>query len=353
MTIKDVAKLAGVSHGTVSNVINGHPSVSREMIQRVKEAMVQLGYVPRPPEKRTGPRRKRQQKDLRTGNIGILYVGMANSLVRAPIFTRMVHSVAKTLGERDLAMVLAETSVPALLPSTICPQRLDGLILCGKQPTGDTLTKLRKLPCVRVLGVPTACTELISDHIEPANEVIGAMAARYLVNRGHRHLAVINPEEGHLAFTVRSMAFMETLASQHVKVTALTAHVEVDTCSLLHEGGSELEMKPVIKKVLQADPRPTGLFIPSDYHVALAYRYLAEAGLVPGKDIEFIGCNNEISTLAGLSIRPATIDINADEIGRRAVEGLLERLASDDNAKPFVHVTVQPTLIEADSVVTN
>lgn len=345
MTIKDVARLAGVSHGTVSNVINGYPGVSETMVRRVRDAMGELGYVPRPPEKRTGPRRKRRTLSLRTRNIGILFVGMDNSLVRAPIFTRLVHGIANTLGERDLAMVMAETANPSVLPTTVDPQRLDGVILCGKQPIGSAFAGLRALPCVRVLGAPVSSTDLMADHIEPANDVIGMLAARYLLERGHRHVAVINPEKDHPAFAIRSRTFAETLDQEAVDVKALAVKTAAAAGSLLHEGGSERELEPVVQKLLAVRPRPTGIFIPSDYHVALAYRYVTDAGLVPGRDIEFVGCNNERSTLAGLAIRPATIDINAEEIGRRAVEGLLVHLNHGDAPRPFVHMSVQPKLI--------
>ena len=45
-TIKDVARLAGVSHGTVSNVINGAKSVNSQIVKRVRKAMEELGYQP-------------------------------------------------------------------------------------------------------------------------------------------------------------------------------------------------------------------------------------------------------------------------------------------------------------------
>ena len=58
MSMNDVAKLVGVSHVTVSRVVNGQPGVSEATARKVRRAMKSLGYVPRPPNRRPGPRRR-------------------------------------------------------------------------------------------------------------------------------------------------------------------------------------------------------------------------------------------------------------------------------------------------------
>jgi len=54
MSIVDVAKVAGVCHGTVSRVINSRPGISAKTIDAVRRAMAEVGYIPPPPEKRRG-----------------------------------------------------------------------------------------------------------------------------------------------------------------------------------------------------------------------------------------------------------------------------------------------------------
>lgn len=62
MSVIEIAKLAQVSVGTVSNVINGKPAVSAETARRVQHAIEKIGYIPRAPEKRPGPKKSEIQK---------------------------------------------------------------------------------------------------------------------------------------------------------------------------------------------------------------------------------------------------------------------------------------------------
>ena len=72
--------------------------------------------------------------------------------------------------------------------------------------------------------------------------------------------------------------------------------------------------------------RPTGIFCPSDAETAICYRLLISRGNPPGPKLDFVSCNNEQSFLAGLSPRPATIDIGASSRGRVAIQYLIRNL---------------------------
>jgi DNA-binding LacI/PurR family transcriptional regulator len=102
-------------------------------------------------------------------------------------------------------------------------------------------------------------------------------------------------------------------------------------------------------KLLTIDPLPTGLFVPSDRHTSIVYSLLAERGIKighagAGGQMEIISCDNEQSRLEPLSPRPASIDIGAVEIGRRAVRRLLIRLQHPEESP--VRVLVPPKLPE-------
>jgi DNA-binding LacI/PurR family transcriptional regulator len=92
---------------------------------------------------------------------------------------------------------------------------------------------------------------------------------------------------------------------------------------------------------------PSGLFIAEDRLVPLIDAVLSRRGVKigHGRDAEIISCNNERPYLIGLSAVPATIDIRAESIGRRAVEQLVWRLRNP-NVRERIRSMVEPVLVE-------
>ncbi|GAK54012.1 hypothetical protein U14_05289 [Candidatus Moduliflexus flocculans] len=124
-TIKDVAKLAGVSHGTVSNVLNRRGVVSPETARKVQEAIAQLGYTP--------DATARSLKTSRSMNIGVILPNITD-----PNFAQMFTGIERVLSENGYTTALYSTSeIPAkenLIIDRICQQRMDGVILVTCQP---------------------------------------------------------------------------------------------------------------------------------------------------------------------------------------------------------------------------
>jgi DNA-binding LacI/PurR family transcriptional regulator len=105
----------------------------------------------------------------------------------------------------------------------------------------------------------------------------------------------------------------------------------------------------VVDQLISAEGgMPTGLFIPRDVITIGVYRSLRARGLKPGRDIDIISCDNT-PALDALEVRPATIDIRPEEIGRRAVEQLLWRIGNRD-APMNVTALVEPQIIQGDPV---
>ncbi|RME30753.1 MAG: LacI family transcriptional regulator, partial [Candidatus Zixiibacteriota bacterium] len=78
MSIVEVAKLAGVSHATVSRVINNRPGVSPECVQLVRRAMQQIGYSP-------SARGRGASTPVKVGTVALLMIGADLTLMMAPV----------------------------------------------------------------------------------------------------------------------------------------------------------------------------------------------------------------------------------------------------------------------------
>ena len=94
--------------------------------------------------------------------------------------------------------------------------------------------------------------------------------------------------------------------------------------------------------------RPTGLHVVDDEIALSVYHELKKIGVKPGVDIEIISCNNDEEFLSKMDPRPATMDLNVDEIARRAVDKLIYRIKNPD-ALAGITVLVPPRLVPADA----
>jgi DNA-binding LacI/PurR family transcriptional regulator/ABC-type glycerol-3-phosphate transport system substrate-binding protein len=124
-TIKDVAKLAGVSHGTASNVLNGYKSVNSDIVKRVEEAVKELGYQPN--------LKARSMRNSRTNCIGVLLPNITDN-----IYIRIYNGVERTASEAGYSISLyisngsPETEEKLLL--RIQQQRMDGAVIVTCMP---------------------------------------------------------------------------------------------------------------------------------------------------------------------------------------------------------------------------
>jgi LacI family transcriptional regulator len=228
------------------------------------------------------------------------------------------------------------------LPNEIRQKKLDGLVLFLSN-SGEQMDKaglLRTIPCVRVMGDTLA--QPWHDQVTYRNDLIGVLAAQHLLARGHQHAAVLGHVESNL-WQTRAQSFIDTM--QAAGGTALSLgdnkleKVEKDTLLI-----DQQRLTALLDRLLASKPRPTGLFLLADLFVPPIYFQLLRRNIQPGKDIEVVSCNNEQRLLNGLIPQPATIDIHAEEIGKKAVEQLLWRI--EHPGTDLMTILLSPKVIE-------
>jgi len=341
MSMTQVAELAGVSQATVSRVAEGSSKVSKHTRDKVERAMKELGFVPSPPKRR----KRRSKKVLPSSQVGLIAVLVTeHSLARHAGFVLNMFRGAREAAQREgisvwLGNIRDEKDVAAMVKAV----GADGVLLAGVQSLPGISRQSIGKPVVWL----TSHADSGTDAILPGNRMAGKMAAEYLLERDHQSLAFLNVDERNPSYLARGEAFVKSAKDQGVEVRRL-----------VFAGGSGVErlddeeslaqlaerVGEGVKSLLACDPRPTGLFVPSDLMTALVYRELNRCGVVPGKDIDIVSCDNEEAYLTGLSPRPATIDIAGEERGRRAVYELLVQSRSPNEQRP-VQLTVEPQLI--------
>jgi len=343
VTIKEVAIDAGVSIGTVSRVINQHPKVSMENVERVNQAIKKLGYV---------IKQSKENHDIT--NVGLIFLGLDRSLVTLPIISEGIHSVQERLNEHGVNTFIADVPDLKKIPKFIEQNNVDGLILKGpisralpEKGMNQLCDSLRKLPTVWILGRPENSWQ---DHCGTDNYEIGKLAAHYLFEKKHHKIAVINLQPNHSVHNERVASFiwhsnqLGNVADYYF--AKLTAKSEVPF-PVSNESNLE-NMEELINNIVHSKIKYTAVFVPSDTMANLFYIACRNRDMKIGKDISIISCNNERAIISNLEPSLTTISINIKELSYRAVDQLIWR-ATNPNISSMVSITIFPELIKGDS----
>ena len=352
MSISKVAKLAGVSSSTVSRVINNHPRVAPETAQSVRQAMESLGYTPS--DTRPGPKpQSRMRKEAH--EIAFLVLGASRSRA-TPAFQDLLRGVSMAATSHGINLIFHHVADPTRLPLRTIEQ-LDGVLLHGATPQGEVRDRLRRLPTVWLMG--NVRRPDWGDQVLPDGYQVGELAARYLLERGHKRLAFLNLDAGHRSLRLYGHAFGAAGQDAGAHVDRLEQPVQ-ESDEYWHDYSAD-SVERLVRRFLDLPQRPTGVFVADDMQVAILQPALQKHGVaITGgtgghggrgggggdKGVEIISCNNEQPYLVGLSPRPAEIDIRVESIGRRGLEQLLWRLDHRDVPERLI-TSIEPMVIAA------
>ena len=304
VTIRDVARLAGVSPITVSRALSRPEQVSASIQARVREAVQNSGYVP----------------NLIAGALSSGRSRLVAAVVPT-ISTLTLHPMLQALGD-----TLESSGYHLLLGQAGYDNaRLDGLLetILGRQPGGIVLTGLLDSPLWRqrlqASGVPVVETWDLSP--TPIDMLVGFSHAdmaravvRFLHARGRRQLALLGADDARAA--VRSQAFVEMALQLGLPRPVLQAVAAPATLGSGREG---------LAALLAQAPDVSGIFCSSDL---VAMGVLAEAaarGLsVPGQ-LSVVGCG-DLPFSADLEPALTTVNVSGEAIGRQAARCIIGRI---------------------------
>jgi LacI family transcriptional regulator len=327
MSIQRIAQIAKVPYSTTWRVINGASGVSPLAVEAVRKAMDQVGYVqPRERARKFAPATARR----RHRNIAMLDLRENNSLSISIL--RMVQRILTMEGTN---LVYGQVSGPQDLPPVVAKGEVDGILGYGQFPESAVTNDIKRIPAVWMMS-PSGVQDIWGDRIMPDHRAIGQLAARYLVDKRHRHLAFLNSAPAYDFFGERGNGFL------------VAAEGLAESCHLV---SSDLPLRPnspeaveqMVGRWADISPRPTGLFAPTDSATVAVYRGLSSRGIRPGKDVEVISCDRREDKLSLIDPHPVSIDLNREVIARLAIERLLWRIR-EQQASPSVRILVGPKL---------
>ncbi|EJL6538497.1 substrate-binding domain-containing protein [Vibrio cholerae] len=328
-TMKDIARLAGVSTSTVSHVINKSRFVSDEIAERVNNAAQQLNYAP--------SALARSLKMNRTKTIGMLVTTSTN-----PFFGEVVKGVERSCYHQGYNLILCNTEgdnqrMKASI-NTLLQKRVDGLLLMCSTLEGERLDVFDRYPDIPIVVMDWGPILFASDKIQDNSLQGGYMAAKHLIESGHKEIGCITgPLIRHQA-QMRYEGYKRALAEAGIAINPDWI-VESDfEC----EGGYQ-----AFEKLYQRGKLPSALFVSNDMMAMGVIQAASQRGLRVPDDLSLIGYD-DVHIAKFMTPALTTIHQPKYRLGKAAVDTLLYRLENPDTTAQVVQL--EPTLVVRSSV---
>lgn len=328
VTIKDIARLAGVSVTTVSRALNNNADISEETRERILRICRDEGY-------RTNLL-ARSLISSKTNTIGLILPGISN-----PFHASLALSIETFARENGYQVMLCsgrpgDDKIDSLFEYLIA-QQVDGILLSsfGDQAR-DLLLRYQETVPVVLLGAaaPDASGARLNS-VSTDNFTGGRMAAEYLHRLGHRDVVYLGLRHGSTTHAARHAGFMVAAKKLGLNVTT----VENSFSSSTIETG-----QLIAREFFSAPFHQTAMFAASDAVALGAMQVADEQGIAIPERLSILGYDNiEYAALPG--IRLTTLAQNTSRMARAAVRMLLEA-GEDDFRGESTHKIIQPTLVE-------
>ncbi|HYF96083.1 MAG TPA: LacI family DNA-binding transcriptional regulator [Symbiobacteriaceae bacterium] len=309
VTIRDVAKRAGVSIATVSVVINKTRPVNDTLRQRVFDAIRDLDYKPNVLAQSLRSRRSR-------------LLGLVLTDIRNPFMAEEIVGLEEGAASLGYQVIIHNTGeVPERIDQAfqdLMAARVAGLIIATARVGDLSLLKqiqARKTPYVFINRTPRPGMDY---YVGTDNVAIGQLAARHLLSLGHRRLACIAGASCHSSSWERYSGYLAALTEAGVEVP--NDYVQwTDGFSL--DGG-----QMATRLLLQLPDPPTAIFVASDIMAVGAIRAIQEAHLRVPDDVSIVGVDN-INLSDCFLVPLTTVNQPKQEMGSEAAKMLVGRIA--------------------------
>jgi DNA-binding LacI/PurR family transcriptional regulator len=317
VTIKDIAKVGGVSHTTVSRALRGHPAISEETTGRIRQIADELGYVPNTVA--------RGLKTNRSGALGVIVRRIVD-----PYFSEVLSGIEDTLYAEGYSLFLAASNRDPdreeAIVRAMSERRVDGVIICSTQVGAAHRQQLERF------GVPTVLINNQADeditHSVYHDDAFGSsQLTEHLMKLGHTRIAYLGNKRGGRTTSERRHGYEQALLNGGLPVRP---ELIVDGPNGLAEGGAS-----GAQQLLSLEEKPTGIICYNDVMAIGAIQALQEAGLRIPSDCSVTGFDN-IELAAFTSPALTTFDQPKYEIGRQAALMMLRLLdkRGDETREP-------------------
>jgi LacI family repressor for deo operon, udp, cdd, tsx, nupC, and nupG len=310
VSIKDVARIAGVSIATVSRCINKPDSVTEKTRVRVQAAITKTGYSP-----------NTLAQSFRRGKTNVIMVVLPS--IGDPFFTEVMKGMRSVADELGYSILINDTQFNTMtadeIGAMVVSRQADGIVLlAAMSPFGTEVLSSkshRALPIV--IGCETISSELAafpSVHID--NIAAAFEATSHLINAGHRRIGFIKGPEQSLLTLDREQGYrsaMQAAGFAPVEDWIVDGNLTIDGAI------------GATRKLLKLAPRPTAIFCANDEMAMGCYHEIRSSGMQIPRDVSVVGFD-DVRYAAVMDPPLTTVLQPAGEIGRRVMYRLFREI---------------------------
>lgn len=332
VSIKDIAKAAGVSHSTVSRALADSPLVSAETKTRIQKLALEMGYSP--------DARARSLVMGRTQTIGVVVTTISD-----PFIAQIVQAVEQTAYDFDYTIILAtsgaepEREIAAV--EMLRSKRVDGVIVTSSRVGALYQEHLDRL------GVPVV---LVNSHQEQSgsytfsvsvdNRHGGCLATHHLIDLGHRRIAYVTGPADHSDDLARLAGYRDALQN---------AGLPFDPYLVVPGSGRVDGGEDALPRLMALQDQPTAAFCYNDMTAIGLIGAARRAGLQVPESLAVVGFD-DIPFATYVSPALTTVAQPIPHMGRQATEMVLDLvLSSRDPERAVTNVLVQGKLVVRES----
>ncbi|MDX8364554.1 LacI family DNA-binding transcriptional regulator [Cytobacillus sp. IB215665] len=327
VTIKDIAKMAGVSPATVSKIINNYKDVGEETRQKVLDIMEQTGYR---------PSYSARSLAMQTSNIiGVIYAGNVNADFNHPFFIEVMNSFKKSIGSLGYDLLFFSNEKFNGGNENYLERcrhyQVDGCIVISGEEIQSSILDLVKseIPCI---GVDLQLDGKRSSYIMSNNVKVGKKVVEHFYLLGYRDIGFIGGIKNSPVTTYRLEGFKKKMAD-----FGLVENEDwVTYGDYFEESGYQCMLK-----MLQAQTLPRAIFAASDLMAFGALRAVKERGLRVPEDIAIVGCD-DIDACKYTEPPLTSIKQDKNKIGKLAAYMLVDLI--EDHVQS-TNLMVEPELV--------
>tara|TARA_B100000029_G_scaffold516563_1_gene631090 strand:+ start:1324 stop:2397 length:1074 start_codon:yes stop_codon:yes gene_type:complete len=338
-SLKDIAKVTGVSPTTISRVLNGKAKayrISTPTSELVLQTATELGYIPN--------QTARGLRMRKSNTIGLILPNITN-----PFFSGIASAVESAARSLNFSIILSDSQHDQSLEiesiRTLMSRNVDGLIVL---PMGQDSKYLKR---IIESGIPLViadrhfsdlnCPQVISNNYQGAFN-----ATKHLIDNNHRYIACIQGRRNTSVNNERLKGYISAMKKHQLKVDS----------SYIVGDDFGAQNGYVSMKILQSlKPRPTAIFAFSNLIALGAVKAMRENNMSFPNDISMIAFDNDQPLLEYLATPITTVAQQTNEIGQIAFKLLMTAINNKDERSDFVddkpNIVSMPTeIIKRESV---
>ena len=315
ITIKDIAKRAGVSHSTVSRALRVNRLVSSETARRIHDIAQEMGYRP-----------SAVARSLKTNRTQVL--GVIVSSISDPFFGEILNGIEASAQAGGYSLFIAASQHDPIkerqIVQTMMEQRTDGVIICSSSFSPEHGRQLLSygFPVVVVnhQGSESFNYSIYHDDIDGSSQI-----TRHLISLGHKRIAYLGNSQSGRTTQDRLRGFLDAMAEAHLEVPENYVH---------HVEGSEPVLgAESVQYFAKLNPRSTAIICFNDMLAIGVLKGCEQSGLRVPEDISVTGFDN-ITYSAFTTPSLTTFDQPKFTIGQEAAQLLLDLLQAEDGIIP-------------------